>query len=108
MSEVQVTTDAAVTVALAGRAWVEALDAKGRSKSHVQTVESHLRVHLEPFFKEKPLDRIAEADVTRLIVPLRRRGLNPKTVRNIVSSLHSIFELGLRRHWVSANPCKLV
>ena len=108
MDEIVVVTDVSVTVGVGGRAWLEALEAKGRSKSHVQTVESHLRVHLEPFFKEKPLDRIAEADVTRLIVHLRRRGLNPKTVRNIVSSLHSIFELGLRRHWVSANPCKLV
>ena len=108
MDEVQVTTDASVTVAIAGRAWVEALEAKGRAKSHVQTVESHLRVHLEPFFKEKPLDRLTEADITRLLVELRRRGLKPKTARNVLSTLHSIFELGLRRRWVSANPCKLV
>ena len=108
MDEVQVTTDASVTVAIAGRAWVEALEAKGRAKSHVQTVESHLRVHLEPFFKEKPLDRLTEADITRLLVELRRRGLKPKTARNVLSTLHSMFELGLRRRWVSANPCKLV
>jgi integrase len=108
MDEVHVTTDVAVTVAVAGRAWLEALEAKGRAKSHIQTVESHLRVHLELFFKEKPLDRICEADVTRLLVKLRRRGLKPKTVRNVVSTLHSIFELGLRRHWASANPCRLV
>jgi integrase len=108
MSEVQVTTDVAVTVAIAGRAWIDALEAKGRARSHVQSVESHLRVHLEPFFKEKPLDRIGEADVTRLLVQLRRRGLKPKTARNVLSTLHSIFELGLRRRWVGSNPCKLV
>ena len=68
MSEVHVTTDVAVTMAIAGRAWIEALEAKGRARSHVQSVESYLRVHLEPFFKEKPLDRIGEADVTRLLV----------------------------------------
>ena len=88
--------------------WIEALEAKGRARSHVQSVESHLRVHLEPFFKEKPLDRIGEADVTRLLVRLRRRGLKPKTARNVLSTLHSIFELGLRRRWVGSNPCKLV
>jgi hypothetical protein len=103
MGELQVTTDVTVTVALAGRAWVEALEAKGRARSHVQTVESHLRVHLEPYFKEKPLDRVTEADVTRLLVRLRRRGLKPKTARNVLSTLHSIFELGLRRRWVGAN-----
>ncbi len=108
MSEVQVTTDVAVTVAIAGRAWIEALEAKGRAKSHVQTIESHLSVHLEPFFKEKPLDRIGEADVTRLLGQLRRRGLKPKTARNVLSTLHSIFERGQRRRWVGSNPCKLV
>jgi site-specific recombinase XerC len=51
---------------------------------------------------------VTDADVTRLLVQLRRRGLKPKTTRNILSSLHSIFELGLRQRWVSANPCKLV
>ena len=72
MAEVVVVTDITVTVGVAGRAWIEALEAKGRSKSHVQTVESHLRVHLEPLFKEKPLDRIGEVDVTRLLVHLPR------------------------------------
>jgi hypothetical protein len=40
---------------MAGRTWVERLEAKGRAKSHVQMAEAHLRVHLEPFFKDKPL-----------------------------------------------------
>jgi hypothetical protein len=40
------------------------------AKSHVETVESHLRVHLVPFFKERALDRIDEEDVFR---PLEAR-----------------------------------
>ena len=71
-------------------------------------MESHLRVHLVPFFKEKALDRIAEADVTRLLVRLNRLGRAPKTIRNITSTLHSVFELAIRRRWVSLNPYKLV
>ena len=67
-----------------------------------------MRVHLVPFFKDKALDRIHDADVTRLLVQLRRTGRKPKTIRNILSSLHSLFELAVRRRWVVSNPCKLV
>jgi hypothetical protein len=108
MAEVLVVVDVTVTVAVAGAEWIELLEDKGRAKSHVQSVESHLRVHLVPFFKETPLERIRDADVTRLLTHMRRAGLAPKTRRNVLSTLHSIFELGLRRRWVSANPCKRV
>jgi integrase len=108
MAEVNVITDVEITIALAGSALLEQLEAKGRSKSHVQTVESHLRVHLEPFFKDKSIDRITEADVTKLLARLRRSGRTPKTARNVLSTLHSVFDVAVRRRWASANPCKLV
>ena len=94
---------ASVGVALLGH-----LEAKGCSKSHRETVESHLRVHLVPFFKGRSLDRITEDDVTRLVVLLRRLGRAPKTVRNVASTLNSPFELAVRRGWVGVNPCKRV
>jgi integrase len=97
-----------MTVATAGIALLTQLEARGASKSHRETVESHLRVHLVPFFKEKSLDRIAEEDVTGLLVRLRRLGRAPKTIRNVASTLHSLFELAVRRHWAAANPCKQV
>ena len=50
---------------------MEQLEAKGRSKSHIQTVEAH-------------------GDVTRLLIHLRRAGLAPKTARNILSALDSM------------------
>jgi len=61
-----------------------------------------------PFFGDRALDRINEDDVTGLLVRLRRTGRAPKTVRNIASTLHSVFVLARRRRWVDANPCKLV
>jgi integrase len=97
-----------MTVATAGVALLAQLEARGSSKSHRETVESHLRVHLVPFFKERSLDRVTEDDVTRLLVQLRRQGRAPKTIRNVASTLHSLCELALRRRWVSANPCKQV
>jgi hypothetical protein len=108
METIQVTTDPDRTVAIAGEALLAQLEARGCSKSHIETAESHLRVHLVPFFGDKALDRVRDADVTRLLVRLRRAGRAPKTIRNILSTLHSVFELAVRRRWVTANPCKLV
>jgi hypothetical protein len=108
MDEVQVSTEPGLTVATAGVALLAQLEARGSSRSHRETVESHIRVHLVPYFEDKSLDRISEEDVTRLLVRLRRLGRAPKTIRNIASTLHSLFELAVRRRWVAANPCKQV
>ena len=108
MDTIQVTTDPDRTVAVAGQALLAQLEARGCSTSHIETAESHLRVHLVPFFGDKALDRVRDADVTRLLVRLRRSGRAPKAIRNILSTLHSLFELAVRRRWVPANPCKLV
>jgi integrase len=96
------------TVGFAAERLLDGLAAKGRSRSHIETVESHVRVHGVPYFGGRPIDRINEDDVTRLMAKLARDGRAPKTVRNIVSTLHSIFDLALRRRWVSSNPCRAV
>jgi hypothetical protein len=108
MSVVQVITDPDRTVATAGQALLDHLEAKGRARSHIESVESHLRVHLVPFFGDRPIDRIDDGQVSRLLVRLRRSGRAPKTIRNIVSTLHSVLELARRRRWVDTNPCTLI
>ena len=96
------------TVADAGRALLEHLEALGRSKSHRETVESHLRVHIEPAIGRVPIDRLDEDRITRLVAALRRAGKAPKTIRNILSTLHSVCDLAVRRRWRTTNPCRFV
>jgi integrase len=108
MTEVVVTSAPDRTFALAAGLHLEALTAKGRSRSHVETVESHIRVHLVPYFGTRPIDRLDEELVTRFVVSLRRDGKAPKTIKNILSTLHSIFDLAIRKRWISVNPCRLV
>jgi hypothetical protein len=74
MAGVQVTTDTERTVGTVGQSLLGQLEAKGCSRSHLETVESHLRVHLVPFFKAKPVDRVSEDDVMRLVARMRRSG----------------------------------
>jgi integrase len=95
-----------VTMLEAGEALSARLSARGRKKSHRLTVASDLSNHIVPFFAGKELSRISERDIERYIA-VKQRSLSPKTVRNHVGTMHSVFELGLRRGWCRVNPVKL-
>jgi integrase len=92
----------------AGRRYLDHLAGVGRKRSTLMDYESHLRVHLAPFFGAKPLHRVEAREVEAFIAAERRDGRAPKSVLNYLGLLHSIFEFGQRRGWVTANPCKLV
>lgn len=96
------------SVEVAGRRYLDHLAGVGRKKSTLMDYESHLRVHLVPFFGAKPLHRIEPRDVEGFIAAERRNGRAPKSVLNYLGLLHSIFEFGQRRGWTATNPCKLV
>jgi hypothetical protein len=46
--------------------------------------------------------------VEAFVAALGRTGRSSKTVRNVMGTLHSLFELARRRKIVRANPCQLV
>ena len=95
-----------VTMEQAGAEFCQRLELKGRRKSHRLTVASDLRNHIAPFFAGKTLDRVRPENIERY-VSAKRRTLAIKTVRNHVNTMHSIFDLGLRKGWCSSNPVKL-
>ena len=95
-----------VTIAEAGEELSARLEMRGRKKSHRLTVASDLRNHIAPFFASTTVDRIEPKDIERYIAA-KRKTLAPKTVRNHLGTMHSIFELGLRRGWNVSNPVKL-
>lgn len=98
--------DSRVTMKEGGAALGRNLVRKGRKKSHRLTVESDLRNHIVPFFESKPLDAIDADDIERYI-DVKLRKLAVKTVRNHVNTMHSVFQLGLRKGWCRHNPVKL-
>jgi integrase len=108
IDEVRTVSRADRTVADVGAALLVQLEALGRSKSHRETVESHVRVHIVPAFGNIAIDRLEEEHVMRLAAKLRRAGKAPKTIRNVLSTVHSICELAVRRRWCSTNPCRFV
>lgn len=70
--------------------------------------QSYLRVHLTPFFGDRPLDAIDSGDIEAFIAERVDAGKASKSIKNWVALLHSIFDYAIKRGWCSANPCKLV
>lgn len=97
-----------VTVAEAGQLLLERLETKGLRRTTLATYESHIRVHLVPFFAKQRVDRIGRREIEAFIRFMARSGRSTKTTLNAVGVLHSIFELARREGWVVANPCTLV
>jgi integrase len=95
-----------MTMEEAGREFCQRLELKGRRKSHRLTVASDLRNHIAPFFAGKTLDRVRPEDIERYVAA-KRRTLAIKTIRNHVNTMHSIFDLGLRKGWCLSNPVTL-
>lgn len=92
----------------AGHRYLDHLTGVGRKRSTLMDYESHLRVHLAPFFGAKPLHRIEPRDVEAFVAAKRRESRAAKSILNYLGLLHSIFEFGRRRGWTATNPCKLV
>jgi integrase len=95
-----------MTMDEAGKEFCQRLELKGRRKSHRLTVASDLANHIAPFFAGKTLDRVRSEDIERYVAD-KRKTLAIKTIRNHVNTMHSIFELGLRKGWCQMNPVKL-
>jgi integrase len=91
-----------ITVSEAGERLLEHLEAMGRKRATLADYESVLRVHLVPFFGEKPLDKITRADVERFMASMRRAGAASKTIVNAVGVLHGV----LKHAGVRENPAK--
>lgn len=96
-----------LTVAEVAQRYVENAQRRGRKPSTCANIESEVRVHIAPFFRDKSIDAIRHEDVTDFIAALEGKGLAPKTIRNIVASLSAIsnFACSPRRRWAHSNPC---
>ena len=95
-----------VTMLEAGEELCRRLEIRGRKKSNRLTVASDLRNHIVPFLGDRELDRIEPKDVERYIA-VKLGTLAPKTVRNHLNTMHSVFEIGQRLGWCARNPVKL-
>ena len=64
------------------------------------------RVHITPRLGDKPVDRVTIADVETVAAVMLDAGLAPKTVRNVITFMHSVFEHAIDRGWTTQNPVR--
>jgi integrase len=98
--------DRRATIADAGEELKRRLEIRGRKKSHRLTVASDLRNHIVPFFGQSEMHRIGPREIERYIAA-KLQTPSPKTVRNHLNTMHSLFEIGQRLEWCERNPVKL-
>jgi integrase len=82
------------------------LAVEGARRSYLQNCESMQRVHISPRLGDKPVDRVTIADVETVAAAMLDAGLAPKTVRNVVTFMHSVFEHAIDRGWTTHNPVR--
>jgi integrase len=80
------------------------LAVEGARLSYRQNCESMQRVHVSPAIGKRRVDSITRQDVERLARSMLERGLAPKTVRNVMTFLHSVFALAVESDWLPRNP----
>jgi len=94
------------TVAAMGGALVARLKAQGRKPSTLESVEGHLRAHIKPLLGDLQVSDVEERDIVRLVDQLVRAGRAPKTIRNVLGTMHSLVDLALRDGLIAHNPCR--
>jgi integrase len=82
----------------------ERLAVEGARPSYRQNCESMQRIHVSPAMGKRRIDAVMRQDVERLGRAMLARGLAPKTVRNVMTFLHSVFALALANEWIERNP----
>ena len=78
----------------------------GARTSYLQGCESMQRVHISPRFGDVPVSAVTTADVEGLAAAMLKSGRAPKTVRNVLTFLHSVFEHALDRSLAAENPVR--
>jgi integrase len=82
------------------------LKIRGSRKSYRESVEAIQRVHISPRLGVRPITDVEIRDVEAMAIALLEAGLAPKTVRNIMGFLHSVFEHAIDRGLVRENPVR--
>lgn len=94
------------TVDEVGDSLRQALRLGGARPSYLEGCESMQRVHISLRVGRLAVDDLTTAHAEALATGMLADGLSPKTIRNVLSFLHSIVEHAIDRGWVRENPVR--
>jgi integrase len=87
--------------------WWETWAADDPSPTSLASAESWLRLHVRPWFADRPIDKITPADVRRWQAQLAR-DVGPSTVAHCRSLALRIFQYAMDEGAIDANPVRKV
>jgi integrase len=96
----------AVTVGSAATSLQRAKSLEGARKSYLENLDSMRRVHLESGIGSLALAQVSTAHVEALASAMLAAGRSPKTVRNVLTFTHSVFEHAIANGWCYENPVR--
>jgi integrase len=95
----------ALCFADAGKKYIERLKEEGGKT--IERKQRQLDLHLNPFFGQKPLSKIASFDVARYKKQRREAGASAATVNRELAVLSHLFSKALDWGWISHRPAKI-
>jgi integrase len=82
------------------------LTMEGARKSYLEGCESMQRVHIVPGLDNAPIHKVNRQKVEALAEAMLQDDKSPKTVRNVLTFLYSIFEHAIDNGWCAENPVR--
>jgi len=79
---------------------------EGARKSYQENCTSMQRVHISPKLGSLPVAGVTRPQVEGLATTMLEKKLAPKTVRNVLSFLYSVFEHANDEDWCKENPVR--
>lgn len=80
------------------------LQLRSARPSYLENCESMQRVHVSPLLGLRPAADVETADIEAVAERMLASGLAPKTVRNVLTFLHAVFEYALEHGITTDNP----
>src|SRR3954469_1126748 len=79
---------------------------QGARKSYLEGCHSMQRVHITPRLGDRPIVKVTTRDIEDVGAAMLADGLKPKTVRNLLTFLHQVFEHAIDRGWTRDTPVR--
>jgi integrase len=87
---IHVAPSKSITVAQAGKNWIDAAKSNGLERTTVDQYEQHLKYHIEPFIGGLKLSEVSAQVARKLEDQLRAKDRSPAMVRKVLVSLGSL------------------
>ena len=104
-----------LTIREVGVRLIADLERKGRKPETIRNVRVAVERHAAPFFGDRPVDTLTGEDFERLQLHMGRqgarsrdRGLAPKSIRNYLGALSSLYTFAIKKRYAITNPVSLV